>query len=503
MVTIAPRFKIYSTKTPKSMRDITDMKHYCESWNLYSASNIGTLTQDQIKQLASDWNRQHCIPPLDDRELDKQWNDAVKFIQKHQHQLTQQTQTIEKYQELAGNVYYQINEKLEKYIIAYKQKKQLIETTAKASEKEIGDKKIIEYSLIHNKTYLTCIPVKIVRHKNPLTFLDMTAKYTISFVDAAGEHYVVAHKTLSEILSHLRDLGYVLTDGAEGALGAMVQAYKERGTIEDNEDMDYIAFFTDKDNKIIASNIQINKPNITELVDALTFLEECKQYYGNRLDLLATSIVWGMVAPIVFMLKTNNYFLKWLHFYGFPNATKSNTGKIILAIDGHHDDPKYLLNISRIDTIARLGDTVSHTTFPKLVDEVDLNGERISWLVNAIKSAIEDRIVRSKFPTNRATSSVDIPALSPLILTSNPPPPFYDSAYMRRIIERNFPQSETWKENDPAAIAFKEFLRMNLKRLKALGDFRNWFIYNNQELILDEARPPPLCWIHNCLLKKL
>ena len=115
----------------------------------------------------------------------------------------------------------------------------------------------------------------------------MTAKYTISFVDAAGEHYVVAHKTLSEILSHLRDLGYVLTDGAEGALGAMVQAYKERGTIEDNEDMDYIAFFTDKDNKIIASNIQINKPNITELVDALTFLEECKQYYGNRLDLLS------------------------------------------------------------------------------------------------------------------------------------------------------------------------------------------------------------------------
>jgi hypothetical protein len=135
---------------------------------------------------------------------------------------------------------------------------------------------------------------------------------------------------------------------------------------------------------------------------------------------------------------------------------------------------------------------VSHTTFPKLVDEVDLNGERIAWLVNAIKSAIEDRIVRSKFPSNRATSSVDIPALSPLILTSNPPPPFHDSAYMRRIIERNFPQSETWKENDPVALQFKEFLRKNLKRLKALGDFRNWFTMNNQGTILDDARPPPL-----------
>ena len=61
-----------------------------------------------------------------------------------------------------------------------------------------------------------------------------------------------------------------------------------------------------------------------------------------------------------------------------------------------------------------------------------------------------------------------------------------------RVIERNFPKSETWKENDPVALGFKEYLRMNLKRLKALGDFRNWFIMNNQELILDESRPLPL-----------
>ena len=267
----------------------------------------------------------------------------------------------------------------------------------------------------------------------------------------------------------MRDLGYVLTDGAEGALGAMIQAYKESKAIEDNEDMDYIGFFTDKDNKIIASNIEINEPLIADLGDALAFLEELKQYYENRLELLATSMVWGMIAPAIFMLKTNNYFLKWLHFYGFPNATKSNTGKIILAIDGHDDDPKFLLNISRIDTIARLGDTVSHSTFPKLVDEVDLNGERIAWLVNAIKSAIEGRIVRSKFPTNRATSSVDIPALSPLILTSNPPPPFHDSAYMRRVIERNFPQSETWKENDPVSNRIQRIPTQEPQAFESIG----------------------------------
>ena len=123
-----------------------------------------------------------------------------------------------------------------------------------------------------------------------------------------------------------------------------VQAYKESKQIVDNEDMDYIGFFKDKDNKIIASNIEIKDPVLADLIDALLFLEELTKYYENRLDLLSTSIVWGMIAPAIFMLKTNNYFLKWLDYYGFPNATKSNTGKFILAIDGHHDDQDYLLN---------------------------------------------------------------------------------------------------------------------------------------------------------------
>ena len=32
-------------------------------------------------------------------------------------------------------------------------------------------------------------------------------------------------------------------------------------------------------------------------------------------------------------------------------------------------------------------------------------------------------------------------------------------------------------------------MRTDLKRLKGLGEFRNWYIVNHQEEILDEARP--------------
>jgi hypothetical protein len=239
--------------------------------------------------------------------------------------------------ELNGNVFYKINEKPAKFVIALQQTKQLIEAALRVDKKEVDGCDTLVKSLTHTKTYLTCIPIKIVRHKNPLTFLDQTAKYTMSFVDSVGEQCTFNHKTLSEILSGLRDRGYVFADGAEGALGTMVQAFKKRRLIEDNDAMDYTGFFI-VDKKIIASNIEIKQIGYQlsdsdlhvdlHLGDALKFIDELAPYFENRLDLLSTLITWAIIAPAIFMLKTNNYFLKWLHFYGFPNSTKAN---LILA----------------------------------------------------------------------------------------------------------------------------------------------------------------------------
>ena len=61
---------------------------------------------------------------------------------------------------------------------------------------------------------------------------------------------------------------------------------------------------------------------------------------------------------------------------------------------------------------------------------------------------------------------------------------------MRRIIERPFSQAETHKESDPMAVEFKEFLRINLDRLGYLGDFRNRFVMNHQNVILDKKLTP-------------
>ena len=42
--------------------------------------NKKILSLDKIKELAYEWNQQHCKPPLDDKEFERQWNDALKFV---------------------------------------------------------------------------------------------------------------------------------------------------------------------------------------------------------------------------------------------------------------------------------------------------------------------------------------------------------------------------------------------------------------------------------------
>lgn len=68
--------------------------------------------------------------------------------------------------------------------------------------------------------------------------------------------------------------------------------------------------------------------------------------------------------------------LEWLFFYGPPNSTKSSTGEVILAFDGHEKDDDYIVSMAQVDTLARMGDTISRTTFPVLADEMELIGKQ-------------------------------------------------------------------------------------------------------------------------------
>jgi hypothetical protein len=46
------------------------------------ARNRGILSLDKIKELAYQWNQEHCIPPLDDKEFEKEWKQSSIFVAK-------------------------------------------------------------------------------------------------------------------------------------------------------------------------------------------------------------------------------------------------------------------------------------------------------------------------------------------------------------------------------------------------------------------------------------
>ena len=64
-----------------------------------------------------------------------------------------------------------------------------------------------------------------------------------------------------------------------------------------------------------------------------------------------------------------------------------------------------------------------------------------------------------------------------------------DAACMKRIAARYFPDTETHFKDQQAAKDFDALL-LHLDKLHALGHFRNKFVMDNQQLILDKKLTP-------------
>jgi hypothetical protein len=463
-----------------------------------------TIPIDAIKILVEHANKTYFEEPLPDTEVQKIFDDAIKFIAKQLEQEKENEQENndkdtqpEKYPELQDNIYHKINNRPEKYVVADKRSNQLKEYEAIHMMVKNSTADIIKYFLVDTSTYLGCIPDKIIKHKNPLTSVRIPELYTISFIDISGERFTLKQKTLPNIIGSLKERACVFKDGANNALNVIIQAFKKRKLVEISEDIPYIGFLPLEGNKILVSNVEIKQPSSDEVAQALSVIEQLEKFYKNRLDLLATGMVWVMIAPFNFIMKTDNYFLKLLNLYGVANSTKTNTALIILAVDGHQEEKGeniYILSYGSVDSNAKFGEAVSKTTFPILIDEIeDLTDERKhSQFTENIKTLAGKKILRKRTSYNRNGEMDEFPALSCAILVSNYSPPLLDSGYMRRTITRNHPVQESIDPEDPRTKIFEKFLGENLRKLKALGDFRNSHVMNNQEIIFNENKPKPL-----------
>ncbi len=281
-------------------------------------------------------------------------------------------------------------------------------------------------------------------------------------------------------------------------LPAILNAYIKKGKATVVHDIDKPGFFY-MEGELKLVNYELRKASLEELKEALELLTLLAEtWYEPVEDKFATVIKWAIEAPFHYAYKQSHpgIWKQNLFLIGDSRTGKTTLARIGLKIWGL--DRRHEKSGGSIDTVARLGQVLSTSTFPVLINEPGgaLAKEEV---VEVIKAATEGLVARGKFIHG---SYQEIPALASLILTSNRPLPL-DDALRRRFKIIRFYYSE--KIPEEAARRFEEKIIPELEKLSALGPWI-WKLTKEDPQLLDnpeellrrlyetvDLKPPP--WI--------
>ncbi len=304
---------------------------------------------------------------------------------------------------------------------------------------------------------------KVICYEDPFT---RTRKFEVEFI---GNERILPSPIklgpaeIPDLVALLRNRGLVYNSKlAENALSAILNAYLRRGLAEIHAEIDKPDFYM-RDGKVVPVRVEVREPSKEELKRALLLLNELATiWYGHVQEKFATIIKWGIVAPFNFIYKQRRLWIPWLFLWGPSGVGKTTLGKIVLSIWGLSSE--YEKAGTNIDTVSRLGQVLSQSTFPVLINEpgTALTKEEI---IEMMKAAVESTVARGKFVRGQY---IEIPALAPLIFTSNRTPP-NDDALQRRLIIVKFTFSE--KINLQKAEQFERTIKPRLVELRAIGQY--------------------------------
>jgi hypothetical protein len=441
-------------------------------------------TLNEIYDICWKWNLNHCKPPLSQADFERQIKDGLKFVDKtnvsnnNQQTILLQRQNQYKQQlKTDSDQIYKIvsclNNVPRAYYIDY-------------NLGQICYGVLKDYGINLEKCIIDIAPKKIRYYKNPI-FPDIEAKIELEFQEGNELRKIGPFGSITELLKTLENKGYILNrNKAADAFNSVVSAMKERGEglVEYITDVTTTGYYF-IDGKLVMKNVsqsfeEISKENAVECCNLLNILASG---WKNK-DIFPTVIKWGLMSPFTFIIKSNiEEYVPWLQLFGWGKSGKTTLGLLVYMI--WNRSTKLKKGFSNIDSIPRLGETISKDTYPVLVNEVGSlyeNGgfSRNKSIREIIKHGGESTTVRGKFIDNRYE---EIPALSPLILTANDAPP-NDGGFGRRFISIHFPKDEKKEENDTEE--FKKLLDDKKQYLKVLGDFTSQFISKDPSMLLKD-----------------
>jgi len=461
-------------------------------------------SEEYLRELFEKINKQLCKPPLDGRELDSIWQRASNFTEKIKEEQKQADKTKRKtiygigdnsdyipeeiHNEIGDDIYLKINDSPIILIVAQKKSGRIV--LAKVNERSIGEgpSRLDTCYLSVKNTVIDAVPIRVVINESPI---DGVKTYQITFSHkGAGRPFTVGPNTVKAIVAELQDRGRYIDKDADKFLTGILTRYEDNDLAEFNNQVLQSGYYL-VDNKIVGYDITQNQNREIgqqEAKDCIYVIEGLLPKYRKK-EIIPTVIKWGIVAPFSYVKKCHSLsgsnWLPALAPYGRKRTGKNTIGIIALAISRKHtvkDKPIHQIGVGSIDSPARLGKAISRTTYPVMSSEVDLANERLRWLVEMIKYAIESTTVRGRHVDKYHYE--DIRALSNIIITSNHRPP-KDDAFLTRIIPIHFSRKDDTTPEQKKEFEKWLFDEGRIDKLGVLGDFATKMIIDNPSVLLD------------------
>lgn len=333
---------------------------------------------------------------------------------------------------------------------------------------------------------INAYPQTIIIHDSPLN--DIGRTFSIRWISKTSQRvFDTNRQTIKEIETYLEDAGWVITPRRlKGILAAVISIAVTYDLATIKNEIDNPGVYFDKNTeKIKLINYNVHEPTQNEVENALDLINQLADFFKGHEIKMATILKWGLMSIFGYAIKqAGGAWMPWLYLYGKAGSGKTTLALISLFLYGIPNEDNNIGG-SSFDTVARVGNRVSQSTLPIIVNEPEgaLNKPSVAGMV---KSAIESTVARGKYSGRQYKN---IPSFTEVMITANNELPDGD-ALRRRFMIILFTHSE--KKNREEKKRFEEQFHIKspkhspLNKLKGLSNYFIWEIKNNPEFLLED-----------------